>query len=70
MLLRVEGLGAESMGERVHALANGTFALEGGAVVGEVLTIERLDKRLALVGFKRADDARPFSESGRLAERF
>ena len=69
VLLTVEGLRAESMGKPVHALANGTFALEGGAVIGEVLTIERLDRELALVGFKRFDDQQPFILSGRLMER-
>ena len=70
MLVTVSGLEASSIGSAVHVLSNGTFALAGGAEMGQVLSIERLDKRLAIVAFKRLDDPRPFGESGKLVERF
>ena len=44
VLLTVEGLRAESVGERVHALAPNRFGLDGGAEVGQIIAIENLER--------------------------
>ncbi len=70
VLLRVAGLTSDTkMGAAVYATGENHFSLESGVVVGQLLDIESFDKSLAIVGFKRADDARPLSMNGRLMER-
>lgn len=69
VLLKVEGLLAGSIGKPVHALPGGRFGLQDGVEMGLVLAIESLERNTAVVGVKRADDARPFIMSGRLVER-
>ena len=70
VVLRVEGLEASSLGRPIHALEPNRFGLDGGAEVGQIIAIENLERGLAVVAFKRADDPRPFGESGKLVERF
>ena len=70
VLLRVAGLTRDTkLGTEVYATGENHFSLESGVVIGQLLGIESFEQSLAIVGFKRADDPRPFSMNGRLMER-
>lgn len=70
VLLRVAGLTRDTkMGTPVYATGENHFSLEGRVLIGQLLDIESFEQSRAIVGFKRADDPRPFSVNGRLLER-
>ena len=70
VLVRIPGLTGETkMGAPVFATGENSFGLDGRALVGQLLAVESLEKSQGVVGFKRADDCRPFEHSGRLMER-
>ena len=70
MLLKVAGLTGETkIGAPVYATGENHFSLESGVVIGQLLDIESFEQSRAIVGFKRADDHRPFVVNGRLFER-
>jgi hypothetical protein len=69
VLLKIENLQASSLGKPIYALSPNRFGLDGGVAIGQIIAIENLERGLAIVGFKPADDARPFSMDGRMNER-
>lgn len=69
VLLKIENLQASSLGKSIYALSPNRFGLDGGVEIGQIIAIENLERGLAIVGFKPADDPRPFSMNGRLMER-
>ena len=70
VLLRVGGLtGDTKLGVPVFATDDSHFSLEGGVLIGELLSIESFENSRVIVGFRHANDQRPFSENGRMNER-
>ena len=70
VLLRIENLQATSLGSPVYATDATHFSIdEGGALIGQLLGIESIERALGIVGFRQANDPRPFSMDGRMNER-
>lgn len=70
VLLRVTGLTSDTkIGAPVFATADSAFSLENGVLLGELLSIESFENSRVIVGFKQANDPRPFSMDGRMNER-
>ena len=70
VLLRVAGLTSETkIGAPMYATSESAFSLENGVLMGELLSIESFENSRVIVGFRQANDPRPFSENGRMNER-
>ena len=70
VLLRISGLTGETkIGAPVYATSDSHFSLDGGVLMGELLSIESAENARVIAGFKQASDLRPFSPDGRMNER-
>lgn len=69
IVVKVSGLNAETrQGAPVYAMPSGQtqiFTLEKeGICIGELLAVESLERAMGIVGFRLADDVRPFELGG------
>ena len=70
VMLRISGLTSDTKnGAPVYATSDSNFSLEAGVLTGELLSIESFENSRVIVGFKQANDPRPFSMDGRMNER-